>query len=129
MIQKLKKSLQGLLKLLPNVDIIFCSELTRAWQTAELVSESYNLPYQKTPLLNHGACSSDSLNWLRKQQGETILIIGHEPDLSILVAKILQTTDFSSLYLKKGGILFIKKFPFDSELFAKLPPKVLRALK
>lgn len=97
-------------------NIIATSPLIRAHETAEIVARSLG---QKDRLeiweeLAPGG-DPDTLCYHATQFGEhaAILIIGHEPSLSMLISRIISGSDTASIYLAKGGLAKIRNYSFD----------------
>ncbi len=99
-------------------DGIATSPLARAYQTAEIVAKSHN---QKDRLevwdeLKPGG-DPDTLCYHASQAGKdaTMILVGHEPDLSDLIGRIITGGDTASLVLAKGGLAKIRNFSFDNK--------------
>jgi phosphohistidine phosphatase len=97
-------------------DVIATSPLTRAYETAEIVARSLG---QKERLvvweeLGPGG-DLDALSYRSSRYGEdvAIILIGHEPMLSMLISRIICGHDTGSLVLAKGGLAKIRNFSFD----------------
>jgi len=97
-------------------DIIASSPLTRAYETAEIVARTLG---QKERLivweeLGPGG-DLDAISYRASLYGEdaAIILIGHEPMLSMLISRIISGYDTGSLILAKGGLAKIRNFSFD----------------
>jgi phosphohistidine phosphatase len=104
-------------------DVIATSPLTRAYETAEIVARSLG---QKERLavweeLGPGG-DLDTLSYRASRYGEdaAILLIGHEPMLSMLISRIISGYDTGSLILAKGGLAKIRNFSFDKRPYGEL---------
>jgi phosphohistidine phosphatase len=104
-------------------DVIATSPLTRAYETAEIVARSLG---QKERLavweeLEPGG-DLDALSYRVSRCGEdaAILLIGHEPMLSMLISRIISGHDTVSLILAKGGLAKIRNFSFDKRPYGDL---------
>lgn len=77
----------GLAGLLQRVDHIWSSPYTRALQTAEGVGESFERPVEMPAVLLPPWERATLEAWLdtRLSAGQTGILVGHEPDLSILL--------------------------------------------
>ena len=97
-------------------DVIATSPLTRAHETAEIVARSLG---QKDRLEIWEELAPDgdpdTLCYHATQFGEhaAILIIGHEPSLSMLISRVISGSDTASISLAKGGLAKIRNFSFD----------------
>ncbi|MDF1528745.1 MAG: histidine phosphatase family protein [Sedimenticola sp.] len=133
-IKRVEQSRQGLKKLEPKAEYILSSTLVRAVQTADLIAELYpNATRQAIPQLNPGADPAKLTSLLSDlPQESTILLVGHEPDLSELISWYTNGSHFSFLQLKRGAacMLQFKAGPkaASAELIWLLPPKQLRSL-
>ncbi|MBV8361362.1 MAG: phosphohistidine phosphatase SixA [Deltaproteobacteria bacterium] len=96
----------GLRALGLRFDVILTSSLLRAAETAELVADEYasNPPPQVLPALSPDVSPREALAALAPfaHQGE-VLVVGHEPQLSKLVALLLTSDDTLAIRLKKGA--------------------------
>jgi phosphohistidine phosphatase len=129
-IDKFKLSLNGLNKILPKFDSILSSEFNRCRETAELFSQAFKQTFVIDSLLNHGG--SPFLIWKKLQgfEGQTVVLIGHEPELSQLASFILDKPA-DHFYLKKGGALLIEnvfhrphlKWHYSNRFFRELNKK------
>jgi phosphohistidine phosphatase len=133
--QKMRKAAKGLRQLVPSLDLIATSPLTRAAETAEIVSEAYEgartvqisalSPRKPVPTL---------LEWLNAHPPDaTVALVGHEPHLSTFVCWLLTGLQESFVELKKGGIALLEATtpvaPGRAKLHWLLKPSQLRDLK
>ncbi|MCS6946872.1 MAG: phosphohistidine phosphatase SixA [Steroidobacteraceae bacterium] len=118
---------------------VYCSPLRRARETAEIVCRKM----RRAPgLLEHaglapgGAVAEllDELNRELRRDAATVLLVGHEPDLSRLVATLIAGTPTVALDWRKGGVCLIEvppgklRYARCAELRWFVPPKLLRKL-
>jgi len=125
----------GLLRLGFDVEWIVSSPLVRALETAEIVAESLgnNAPVDFSEALRPGGSPEALLNSLAKHNSrKRVLVVGHEPDLSQLAARLVGAGRHANLKLKKGGCCLITfdEFPPKSpgQLVWWLSPRLLRKL-
>ena len=97
-------------------DVIATSPLVRARQTAEIIVRS---PGEKGRLevweeLSPGG-DPDTTCYHAAQYGRdaAVIIIGHEPALSLLVGRIITDGGSASLVLAKGGLAKIRNYSFN----------------
>jgi phosphohistidine phosphatase len=117
-------------------DAILTSSLLRAVETAELVADEYakNPPPQVLPALSPGVPPREALAALNQfaRHGE-VLAIGHEPQLSGLVALLLTANGAVAIRLRKGACvaLTVPKTlePGAAELRWMLTQRQLRKLR
>ncbi|MBV9080745.1 MAG: histidine phosphatase family protein [Elusimicrobia bacterium] len=130
--RKFRAAVPGLKAVVPTVDVLAASPYTRAQETLALARRAYRKTRVETLAdLAHGGSIIGIRSWLaKKKSGATIAVVGHEPDLSRLIAALTGGRS-GALTLKKGGAAVID---FDGpptragRLSALLPPSVLRDL-
>jgi phosphohistidine phosphatase len=97
-------------------DVIATSPLTRAHETAEIVARSLGQK-DRFEVWDDLAPGGDlaTICYHAAQSGEhaAILIVGHEPSLSMLISRIISGYDISSIVLAKGGLAKIRNYSFD----------------
>ena len=132
---KLVKTAKGLQRLGVEFDWIVTSPLVRALETAQAISETMKseAPLDVCTALRPGASIEKLLAFLRKKkERKNILLVGHEPDLSLLAAQWIGAGMDANLTLKKGGCCLIESERLPDHgpgrLIWWLPPRVLRAL-
>jgi phosphohistidine phosphatase len=101
--------------------IIFSSPLLRARQTARIASRVLDLPVQRCDALRPGGAAFE---WLRAQPCEDLMVVGHEPDLSLLAARFLGLSK-PCFGFKKSGMALLEGRPGQGELRWLLTPKWL----
>jgi phosphohistidine phosphatase len=87
-------------------DEIVSSPLVRARQTAEIVAAQYRKEVKLTPHLAPEGDMRELLNFLHRsfKNAESILVVGHEPYLTTLIAVLISGNEGVNLRLKKGGL-------------------------
>jgi phosphohistidine phosphatase len=134
--KKTERVAHGLSRLGYEVDWIVTSPLVRAVQTAEIVAGSFSAraPVDMCTALRPGGSPEDLLSFLAKNPDRRrILLVGHEPDLSELAARLIGAGSKANLTFKKAGCCCIR---FDrhpsratGQLVWWLTPRLLRALR
>jgi phosphohistidine phosphatase SixA len=72
------------------IDLVYCSPLLRARQTAEAVQRSLGpVPFQASELLLSHSNPEEIVNTLQKSSLASVLLIGHEPHLSRTISCLL----------------------------------------
>lgn len=133
-IKRMEQSRQGLQRVEPVADYIISSELVRAIQTADLISEVYPEAERKAiSQLNPGSNPAKLNKRLAELPADsTILLIGHEPDLSELISWYTNGSHFNFLQLKRGAACLLEfkgsPEPASAEMIWLLPPRQLRSL-
>lgn len=122
--------LQRLVQRQLGCERLFSSPLVRARQTAELaVAAQLAASLELAEALAPGG---DALAWLQglgaQQQlaGQTLALVGHEPDLSVLAATLIGAQP-GSLQLKKAGVAVLQWWPEQARarLLLLMSPKLL----
>lgn len=108
--KKMRRAAAGLKVLLPDLDLIATSPLVRARETAEIVARHYGGPQMtEVPALAPGAPCEDGLRWLQHQKASgTVALVGHEPDLGILVGWLLTGRESAFMEVRKGSACLLE---------------------
>jgi phosphohistidine phosphatase len=132
--KKLRGIAKGLFRLGLGVDSIITSPLVRASETAAIVAEVLDsgIKIECSDFLRPGGSLQALLTSLGKRgEHSSVLVVGHEPDLSEGVAKLIGNTR-ASFQFKKGGCCRIDcdKFPPRplGKLIWWLTPRVMRKI-
>jgi phosphohistidine phosphatase len=102
--ERMRQGARGLQKLVPDIDLLATSPLVRAAETAEIVSAAYgDIGLTTVSALRPEGSSEDVLTWLQEQDSDATLgLVGHEPNLSMLVSWLTTRDDESFVEFKKG---------------------------
>ncbi len=105
---RMRKGALGL-KRITDIDIIGHSPLVRATQTADILGEVFNdANTVPVPELAPGRGPETVAHWLGfVSRQATVAVVGHEPDLSTLVAWLTTGVAAPFLKLKKGGAVLL----------------------
>ncbi|HEY1990995.1 MAG TPA: histidine phosphatase family protein [Gammaproteobacteria bacterium] len=102
--RKMREGARGLRNLVDGIDLIACSPLTRALQTAELVSGAFpDAKRSQYSGLAPGVHHSELLRWINRQKG-SVAIVGHEPDLSQWIGYMATGEPRGVVVMKKGAV-------------------------
>lgn len=124
---------RGLKRLEAKVSVVLTSPLVRATETAKILEEEAKWPGAHVcDNLKPGHSTQEMMGTLADQSG-VVVVVGHEPDLSILTGMLIGVAPNSvGFHFKKGGAASIR---FDSEVAAGTgvlrwfaTPKMLKAL-
>ena len=121
-----KKEMHAVAKFLKHVkvkpDLIVTSPLPRASQTAEIAAEHLRAKYREDRLLAPGFGRGELERLLNKYPEERLMIVGHEPDFSEMIAELTG----ASLKLSKAGVALValNRSWRDGRLLWLLPPKI-----
>jgi len=129
---KFRVAAQGLARLADRPDVLLTSPLPRARATADIAARAFERVEPRVePALAHGGVDA-ILAALGKQPREaTVAIVGHEPVLGALLARLLGAGDGARFPFKKGGaaLVDLPEGPAgEARLIWFLKPRVLRAL-
>lgn len=132
--RRMRRAARGLAAVVPKVDVLASSPLTRAVQTAEIVARRYERAKQhRLPSLAPGKPMNALLGWLAQHPpGRTVAIVGHEPHLGEFVSWALTGLRESFVPLKKGAACLIE-FPGEvkpgrATLLWLMKPSQMRAI-
>jgi phosphohistidine phosphatase len=136
-IKKMKKNAKGLKAVVRKPDFLISSPLTRAVQTAEILTQTWQgLEATVSEALRPHETGASFVRWMKSlhtRQDSLIAIVGHEPQLTHLIAW-LTTSNSRRAYLdfKKGGACLIDfAEDFDrgrGRLLWAMTPAILREL-
>lgn len=121
---------KGLQRLVPSIDMIVASPLVRAQQTAGILAEQFLLStIQTEELLSHEHMPTDTLQAIGRLQGEeTIICVGHQPNISATISLALTGSTKSMIRVGRGGTCGINFRdgcrPGGGELLFHLPRRV-----
>jgi len=125
---------RGLRTLDLKLDRIVTSPLSRARATAEIVArelESLHL-LEIASVLQAGTSAATVKRWIRERPEERLMIVGHNPTLSDLVALLVLGSEQPVVCdLKKGGIAALTRAPAGVDLYEIAwiaTPRLLRRL-
>ena len=133
--KKMKRVAATLRDLVPDIQQLATSPLTRAVQTAEILAAAYDgLDPVVVPVLAPAQSAADVTRWLAgERRHETVAIVGHEPGLSRVVSWLLAGSERSFVEIKKGAAVLLA-FPDAVDAAAAtlqwaLTPSQLRGLE
>jgi phosphohistidine phosphatase len=107
---KMRKTAGGLRMLVDHVDVLASSSLVRAIETAEIIRPAFGgIAFSQIAALEPDKPVADVLEWLRMQpDGATVAIVGHEPQLGVLVSWLLTGQERSFVKLRKGSATLLQ---------------------
>src|SRR6185503_1310436 len=130
-VRRFRAAARGLAAITHRPDALLTSPLVRARQTAEIAAEAWGRiePVDVEALAGGGF--DEIAAAVEKQPSDALIaIVGHEPDLSAVLARLLGTKASEGLTFKKGGAALVEvpgKLAEGGALLWYLPPRVLRA--
>lgn len=108
--KKMRRAAVGLKTIVPTFDVIGSSPLVRAVETAEIVAQCYEgLHVVQVPALAPGGAPEEGLAWLQSNKRfDTVALVGHEPDLGLLIGWLLTGRRNSFMEVKKGSVCLLE---------------------
>jgi phosphohistidine phosphatase len=130
--QKFREAAEGLAKLVDRPDALLTSPWRRARQTAAVAAAAWGrLEPEETAALASGSFEEQAAVLDRYPRDATVAVVGHEPWVSELLARLLGTRHDARLEFKKGGAALVDvpgRLAGGGSLVFYLPPRVLRKL-
>jgi phosphohistidine phosphatase len=132
--RRMERGARGLRTLVPRINLLACSPLVRAQQTAAVVAKVYGTEVgEKTVALSPDAPLDQFAKWLTPHSDvDVVAVVGHEPHLSTLVTWLLSGISDSRIDFKKGGACLLEidgqPGPAGAKLLWLLTPRALRQL-
>ena len=130
--EKMRQIAEAMLGMGLKFDLILSSPYVRAQQTAKIVAKALGKEVTFTKFLVPDADPLDLIAEINDEKPHTVLLVGHEPDLSQLISMLACGTTAGTFELKKGGLC---KLTAETIAFGQcatlnwlLTPKQLRAL-
>ena len=130
--KRFRRAARGLAAILPRPDVLLTSPLPRARRTAMLAARAWKRVKPKNEDALAGGAFADVASLLNEHRGaDLVAMVGHEPDLSGLLARLLGTSNDERLTFMKGGAALVE-VPGAVEdggvLLWYLTPRILRQL-
>jgi phosphohistidine phosphatase len=131
---KMRRAAQGAVSLLPELDMITSSPLTRAMQTARILAASYSdSDITRLESLSPGGSHEASIDWLARHSNlRCVAMVGHEPGLSELLGTMLNGGESTIAEFRKGGMALVsfpgKPAPGEASLDWFVTPAILRTI-
>jgi phosphohistidine phosphatase len=129
---KFREAAKGLASLVDRPEALLTSPWLRARQTAAIAAAAWGrLEPVETAALASGSFDEQAAVLDRYPEDATVAIVGHEPWLCELLARLLGARHEDRLEFKKGGAALVDvpgRLAEGGQLVWFLPPKVLRKL-
>ena len=127
---KFRETAKGIAALLDRPDALLTSPWLRAKQTAAIAAAAWSrVEPKETPVLAGGSFEEQAEVLDRYPKDATVAVVGHEPYVSELLARLLGSRHDDRLTFKKGGAALVEvpgRLAEGGRLLWFLPPKVLR---
>ena len=130
--RRFRRAARGLARIIGRPDVILASPLPRALETAEIAAEAWG---RVTPT-PEPALAGDNVDEIlaavdARPQNWTVAVVGHEPTLSALLARLLGSSASERLTFRKGGAALVTlpgATAAGGQLVWYLRPRILRSL-
>jgi len=106
-----RRTARALAEMVERIDLLASSPFVRALETARIVSRQYqDLDIRQAECLAPGQGPAKIIDWLSAQPPamRSIVLVGHEPDLSQLVGLSIAERAYSPVKLSKAGACLIE---------------------
>ena len=131
--RRFETAARGLARALPRPDAVLTSPWKRARQTADILAAAYGrLEPKETQALAGGSFEALAHVLADYPEDATVALVGHEPWLSALLARLLGSATEQRLEFKKGGVALVDvkgRLEEGGALLAYLPPRLMRRLR
>ena len=112
--RKMREAAKGLASLVKRIDVLATSPLVRAVQTARIVADEFKrVDLIEIDELLPGITSTKLLQWVARQDAQTIALVGHEPGLSQVIACASANHRSGFVRMGKGAACMIE---FEDEI-------------
>ncbi len=114
--RKMRRGAKGLSRVVDAIDVIGTSPLVRAVQTAEIICDRFGAAKPVVvPALEPGRAVGDVLAWVNTQRADaTVAVIGHEPQLGILITWLLTGDESRGVVELRKGSACLLDFPGEA---------------
>jgi len=130
--RRFRRAAAGLARIARRPDVLLTSPLPRAHRTAVLAAKAWGkLEPVEIPALAGGTFEDVAAALGRYPEDATIALVGHEPQLSELLARLVGSHQADRLVFKKGGAALVTVPTTLAEggaLLWYLPPRLMRQL-
>lgn len=130
--RRFRKAAKGLASITRRPDVLLSSPLPRAHRTAEIAAKAWGkLTVTDAPALESGEFDAVVALLEEHKDARLVALVGHEPSLSAILARLLGSRDGDRLTFRKGGAALVDLPGAPSEggkLLWFLPPRLLRRL-
>jgi phosphohistidine phosphatase len=130
--RRFRRGARGLARIARRPDALLTSPHPRALRTAEIAAKAWGRVEPEVQTALASGRVEPVLAMLAAQPREAMVaVVGHEPDLSALLARLLGTRESDRLEFRKGGAALVEiagRPDQGGRLIWYLAPKVLRAL-
>jgi phosphohistidine phosphatase len=128
---KFREAARGLARAFDRPDALLTSPCRRAWQTAAIAGAAWKIEPTEAKALAGGTFEEHAALLDAYPKDATVAVVGHEPYVSSLLARLVGARQPERLEFKKGGAAVVDlpgRLAEGGSLVAYLPPKVARKL-
>jgi phosphohistidine phosphatase len=122
--KRMKEIARGLARIRPKVNAIYSSPLVRCLETAQYLSDRYDLGFATADELRPDADPKGVRALLDGTSGRIVICVGHEPTLSKMMLHLTKMK--GAIELKKGGCYGVRFDGEKAQLEWMLSPRVMR---
>ena len=118
--RRVRSVARGLKRLKVKLDKIVTSPLPRAARTAEILAEVFGQPdlIESADVLRAGSTAAAIAEWLKTRTEDRLMIVGHNPSLSNLLARLVAGSRTISIgELHKAGVASLRSVEGESSRF------------
>ena len=130
--KRFRVAAKGLARICRRPDVLLSSPLVRARQTADIAAAAWGkVEVTEADALAGGSFERIATAVEKYADQKLVAIFGHEPDVSMVVSRLLGTSASERLTFKKGGAALLDvpgKMADGGALVWYVPPRVLRAI-
>jgi phosphohistidine phosphatase len=130
--KRFRQAAKGLAAVIKRPAALLSSPLPRARQTADLAAKAWGkVKVTDSPALAGGTFEELALLLAPYGPDDTVAIVGHEPNLSELLARLLGTPHADRVEFRKGGAALVElpgPLQEGGSLVWSLTPRILRSL-
>jgi phosphohistidine phosphatase len=106
--RRFRPAARGLARITPRPAVLLSSPLPRALETAAIAAKAWGrLRPRAEPLLARGSVSRILDALASQPKDATVALVGHEPTLSLLLARLVGGAQAGRLTLRKGGAALV----------------------
>ena len=130
--RRFREAARGLARIAARPDVLLTSPLPRALRTAEIAAAAWGkVKPRKADALAGGSFTEIAAIVDKLPREATVAVVGHEPDVSELLAAVLGSKDAAAFTFKKGGAAAVEvpgPLGQGGALVWAMPPRLLRRL-
>jgi phosphohistidine phosphatase len=128
---RFRRAARGLARIVKKPAALLTSPLLRARQTAQIAAAAFgDVRPTEEPALAGGDWDALQVTLDGLGNAARVVLVGHEPSLQDLLARLVASGDSQRLAFKKGGVAIVDvpgRLEDGGRLVAFLPPRALRA--